>query len=152
MTVGNSNNSNPQSRHIDLADTIKSSRLTTCEVMEGGTAVRLGFLDQSGEPLSVVFPFDQAESIVMTLPQVLSMSLKLRTRSEKARYVFPLRRWSLESGEGDFVVANLTTDDGFQVSFAVPFEACAAIGWTLRRAGKVRRDQASAPGAEAKLN
>jgi hypothetical protein len=115
---------------------IESSRLTTCEVVEGGRAVRLGFLDNAGDPLSVVFPFEQAESIVMTLPQLLSAALQTRTRKENARYVFPLRRWSLESGDGNFVVANLMTNDGFQVSFAIPFEACKSIGWTLNHQGQ----------------
>jgi hypothetical protein len=73
--------------------TIESRRLTTCEVVEDGRAVRLGFLDNAGDPLSVVFPFEQAESIVMTLPQLLSTALQVRTRKENARYVFPLRRW-----------------------------------------------------------
>jgi hypothetical protein len=56
--------------------------------MECGKAVRLAFLNQSPEPLSVAFPFEQAVSITMTLPQVLSISLKLRTRSEKAGMYF----------------------------------------------------------------
>jgi hypothetical protein len=27
------------------------------------------------------------------------------------------------------------TNDGFQVSFAIPFEACKSIGWTLNHQG-----------------
>jgi hypothetical protein len=135
--------------------TIESRRLTTCEVVEDGRAVRLGFLDNAGDPLSVVFPFEQAESIVMTLPQLLSTALQVRTRKENARYVFPLRRWSLESGDGNFVVANLTTNDGFQVSFASPFEACKSIGWTLNHQGSTglaQQNGAPAPVRPAKLN
>ena len=53
-----------------------------------------------------------------------------------ARFVFPLGRWSLESGDRDFLIANLVTNDGFRVSFAVPFDACKAIGWSLFREGQ----------------
>jgi hypothetical protein len=58
----------------------------------------------------------------MTLPQMLSMALQLRTHNKQARYVFPLRRWSLEKSGDDFLVANMMTNDGFQVSFAIPRE------------------------------
>jgi hypothetical protein len=117
-------------------ETITSRRLTTCQVVENGKAVRLGFVDHDGKSSSVVFPFDQAESIVMTLPQMLSTALQLRTHNKQARYVFPLTRWSLESSGADFLVANMMTNDGFQVSFAIPRDVCKAIGWSLSQHGR----------------
>jgi hypothetical protein len=51
-------------------------------VVEGGSAIRLEFLDDEGKPASVEFPFDQAESIVMTVPQVLSQALQWSTHSQ----------------------------------------------------------------------
>ena len=135
-------------------ETITSRRLTTCQVVEGGRAVRLGFVDDAGKSSSVTFPFDQAESIVMTLPQVLSMALQLRTHNEQARYVFPLRRWSLESSGDDFLVANMMTSDGFQVSFAIPREVCKAIGWSLSQHGRPGLQEREGRGADGhvKLN
>jgi hypothetical protein len=127
---------NPADREPGSEARQTSSRLTTCEVIEGGKAIRLGFLDHAGNPASVSFPFEQAESIVMTLPQMLSKALQVRTRDETARFVFPLGRWSLESGDRDFLIANLMTNDGFRVSFAVPFAACKAIGWSLFHQGQ----------------
>jgi hypothetical protein len=132
---------------------ISSSRLTTCEVIENGKAVRLDFLDNAGKQVSVAFPFEQAESVVMTLPRMLAMALQLRTRSQEARYVFPLARWSIESGDENFLIANLMTNDGFAVSFAVPFDACRAIGWTLCREGQSGpEDDAGSPGKPAAVN
>jgi hypothetical protein len=135
-------------------ETITSRRLTTCQVVENGKAVRLGFVDHDGKSSSVVFPFDQAESIVMTLPQMLSTALQLRTHNKQARYVFPLTRWSLESSGADFLVANMMTNDGFQVSFAIPREVCKAIGWSLSQHGRpaaLERD-GMLSGEKAKLN
>jgi hypothetical protein len=114
-----------------------SSQLTTCSVVKDGGAIRLEFLDGEQQPVSVEFPFDQAQSIVMTLPQMLSKALQRRTRSASSRYAFPLGRWSIESSdEKNSLIVTLATDDGFQVSFAIPFDACRAIGWVLGREGR----------------
>jgi hypothetical protein len=114
-----------------------SSQLTTCSVVKDGRAIRLEFIDGEQQPVSVEFPFDQAESIVMTLPQMLSKALQRRTRSPSSRYVFSLGRWSIESSdEKSSLIVTLATDDGFQVCFAIPFDACRAIGWALGHEGR----------------
>jgi hypothetical protein len=118
-----------------MSRSVTSSRLTTCSVVQDGRAVRLEFLDGDGQPVSVEFPFDQAESIIMTLPQMLSKALQRRTHDESARYVFSLGRWSIESCDQKSLIATLATDDGFQVSFTIPFDACRAIGHALRHEG-----------------
>jgi hypothetical protein len=146
VAIGKFEDCEPAAETGQKLDETTSSRLTTCEVIENGDAVRLGFLDQAGKPASVEFPFDQAESIVMTLPKILSMALQLRMRDQAARFVFPLGRWSIESGDKEFLIANLMTNDGFQVSFAVPFDACKAIGWSLFHEGQAalqERDERS---------
>ncbi len=111
---------------------VASTRLTTCGVVDDGRAVRLEFLDSDGQPACVEFPFDQAESIVMTLPRMLSQALQQRTRDTSSRYVFPLGRWSIESCSENSFIATLCTEEGFQVSFAIPFDACRAIAQALR--------------------
>jgi hypothetical protein len=136
VAAGNSETRESTAEIGQKSEVMTSSRLTTCEVVGDGKAIRLGFLDHAGNPSSVSFPFEQAESIVMTLPQMLATALQLRTRDQTARFVFPLQRWSLESGDRDFLIANLMTNDGFRVSFAVPFDACKAIGWSLFHQGQ----------------
>jgi hypothetical protein len=123
------------------------SQLTTCSVVKDGRAIRLEFLDGEGQPVSVEFPFDQAESIVMTLPQMLSKALQRRTRSSSSRYAFSLGRWSIESSDEKSLIVTLATDDGFQVSFAIPSDACRAIGWALGHGGRsaTERDSIGEP-------
>ena len=154
MAIGSSEDLEAALVDDEQPETITSSRLTTCQVVEGGKAVRLSFVDDAGKSSSVTFPFDQAESIVMTLPQMLSMALQLRTHNRQARYVFPLRRWSLESSGDDFLVANMMTGDGFQVSFAIPREVCKAIGWSLSQHGRPGLQEREGDGADehVKLN
>jgi hypothetical protein len=154
VAIGSSEDLGGASADGQRPETITSSRLTTCQVVEGGRAVRLGFVDDAGKSSSVTFPFDQAESIVVTLPQMLSMALQLRTHNKQARYVFPLQRWSLESSGDDFLVANMMTSDGFQVSFAIPREVCKAIGWSLSQHGRpgLREREGHGTDKHVKLN
>jgi hypothetical protein len=154
VAIGSSEDFEGASADGERPETITSSRLTTCQVVEGGRAVQLGFVDEAGKSSSVTFPFDQAESIVMTLPQMLSIALQLRTHNKQARYVFPLQRWSLESSGDDFLVANMMTNDGFQVSFAIPREVCKAIGWSLSQHGRPGLQERKGHGADeyVKLN
>ena len=124
-----------------MSRNVTSSRLTTCSVVKEGGAIRLEFLDGDGQPVSVEFPFDQAESIIMTLPQMLSKALQRRTRSPSSRYVFSLGRWSIESCDAGSLITTLSTADGFQVSFSIPFDACRAIGHALRHQGECAMEQ-----------
>jgi len=134
---GNSQQENRTSSSIqNMPLTITSSRLSTCNVIDEGRAIRLDFVDPEGRSLSVEFPFEQAHAIIMTLPQMLSQALKRLTLDQTARYVFPLRRWSIESGDDKSLITTLATKDGFQVSFAIPFDACKAIGWALKNEGQ----------------
>lgn len=136
-----------------MSRTVTSSRLTTCSVVKEGRAIRLEFLDADGQPVSVEFPFDQAESIVMTLPQMLSKALQRRTHSPASRYVFSLGRWSIENCDEKSLIATLSTNDGFQVSFMIPLDACRAIGHALRHEGgaALEQDGVSQPADEPRL-
>jgi hypothetical protein len=126
-----------------MSRNVTSTRLTTCSVVKEGRAIRLEFLDADGQPASVEFAFDQAESIIMTLPQMLSKALQRRTHSPSSRYVFSLGRWSIESCDAGSLIATLSTADGFQVSFNIPFDACRAIGQALRHEGEGAMEQES---------
>jgi hypothetical protein len=126
-----------------MSRTMTSSGLTTCSLVKEGHAIRLEFLDGDGQPVAIEFPFDQAESIAMTLPQMLSKALQRRTQSQSSRYVFSLGRWSIESSDEKSLTVTMATADGFQVSFAVPFDACRAIGWALGREGRAATEHDS---------
>jgi len=108
------------------------SQLTTCSVIEDGRTIGLGFVGQAGEPVSIEMPFDQAASIVMTIPRLLSAALKMQARDAQARYVFSVGNWSLElAKDQNCRILTLRTPDGFEVAFAISFETSAAMGSAL---------------------
>jgi hypothetical protein len=111
---------------------ICSARLTTCGVLHDGQMVNLDLVDDAGAAVSLQLPFDQAQAIAMTLPSLLTHALRSITGSATARYVFPLDRWTVEqSKEHKGLLVTLATDEGFQVSFGIPAEACRGLGLTL---------------------
>jgi hypothetical protein len=108
------------------------SQLTTCSVIEGGKTIGLDFVGQAAEPVSIEMPFDQAASIVMTIPRLLSAALKMQTHDAQARYVFSVGNWSLElAKDQNCRILALRTPDGFEVAFAISFETSAAMGSAL---------------------
>jgi hypothetical protein len=112
---------------------IRSGKLTTPQVAPDGSSMGLEFLDEFGGAVSVEFPLDQAEAIAMTLPRLLSQAVKLQTGNADARYVFSLEGWRIEEAKGQqCLIATLATKNGFEVSFAIPFEACHQLSWNLR--------------------
>ena len=113
---------------------IELKELTTCDVASDGEVVKLNFTDAAGIPVCLQLPFDGAQSIAMTLPRLLTVALLRMMRKQDARYVFPLGSWRLEyAAERTCVVTTLATEDGFEVSFGIPFGACRGLGWALRQ-------------------
>jgi hypothetical protein len=135
---------------------ICSARLTTCDVLGDGKAIRLDLVDQSGADVSLQLPFDQAQAVAMTLPSLLTRALKSLTGNDTARYVFPLEHWTAERTDGgDGLLLTLATDDGFQVCFAIPAAACDGLGSTLvghARDHAAQSDSADEPAAVLALN
>jgi hypothetical protein len=113
--------------------TIRCSKLTTCNALDDGETVKLDLVDAGGNPVSLLLSFEQAESIAMTLPRLLTHAVKKQTRQDNSRYVFPLGQWLLEAIEDRHsFILTLRTVDGFEVSFRVPQDTCRALGWTLQ--------------------
>jgi hypothetical protein len=111
---------------------ICSGKLTTCGVLRDGQAVTLDLVDDTGTDVSLELPFDQAQAVAMTLPSLLTHALKTLTGSTTARYIFPLDHWTVEqSKEHNGLLLTLATDEGFQVSFGIPSEACKGLGLAL---------------------
>jgi hypothetical protein len=123
-------------------------KLVTCGATRDGGTVNIEFIDASGEPISIQLPFEQAGALTLTLPQLMSFAVKARSGSDAARYVFPLGRWSIEATP-DFrcLIVTLRTEDGFEVAFSLPLDACSPLAWELKhsaqqaRATDVRTDQ-----------
>jgi hypothetical protein len=117
--------------------TIVSSRLTTCDVVKGGEATRLDLVNKAGHSVSIELSFEQAEAIVMTLPQLLSQALKSRAGSDHSRYVFPSSQWALESTtDVDCLILTMITTDGFETAVGIPFADCQQLGAALLPEGK----------------
>jgi hypothetical protein len=107
--------------------------ITTCGALGDGETVRLEFLDEGRNPVSLLLTFENAESIAMTLPGLLTQAVKAQTGQTNARYVFPLGRWQLEGAEDrQSFILTLTTADGFEVSLRVPQDTSRALGWALQ--------------------
>jgi hypothetical protein len=129
---------------------ISSRKLTTCGVADDGSKVGLEFLDRSGTPVTVELPFEQAEAVVMTLPQLLTNAVRQKTGNQDARYVFGLHGWSIEGvKDRQCLIATLKTTDGFEVCFGIPFEAGRVFGRNLRRIAQEALDAALAEPAIA---
>jgi hypothetical protein len=112
---------------------IRCSKLTTCRALDDGETVKLEFLDQGGNPISLLLSFEDAESIAMTLPRLLTQAVKAQTGQDNARYVFALGRWLLQGVEDhQSLILTLATVDDFAVSFRIPHAACRALGWALQ--------------------
>ncbi len=113
---------------------IHCSKLTTCQAVDDGETIKLEFVDQGGNPISLLLSFEDAESIAMTLPRLLTRAVKAQTGKDNSRYVFALGRWLLEGVEDhQSLILTLTTLDGFEVSFRIPQATCRGLGWALQR-------------------
>jgi hypothetical protein len=113
---------------------IHCSKLTICQALEDGETIKLEFLDQSRNPISLLLSFEDAESIAMTLPRLLTQAVKAQTGKDNSRYVFALGRWLLEAVEDhQSLILTLATVDGFEVSFRIPQATCRGLGWALQR-------------------
>jgi hypothetical protein len=99
---------------------IDGKELTNCGVSASGDAVDFGLVDANGAPVKLTLPFEQAATLVMTLPALLKTALQTRFGDSSLRYVVPLGAWSIEGAkEGRHLIVTLQTPDGFEVSFGV---------------------------------
>jgi len=122
---------------------IVSQSLTTCNVIGDGDGFCLNLINAAGHEVSLVLSFDQAQSIVMTLPMMLARALRAKSGNDNARYVFPMGNWTLESTvDSGCLIATLTTTDGFEASFGIPFAACQELGAALQCVGRIGLEEA----------
>ena len=121
---------------------IEAVALTTFEVAQDGTQVRMNVENRNGDPAAVDLPLDALRQLVMTLPTMAQQALRRRTGDETSRLVFPIGQWRLEStGMQDQLILTLSTPDGFSVSFALPADEASRMSGTLRDGSSDANDQ-----------
>ena len=69
---------------------IHCSKLTTCGTLEDGETVKLEFVNAGANPISLLLSFEDAESIAMTLPRLLTQAVKAQAGQDNARVMCSL--------------------------------------------------------------
>jgi hypothetical protein len=94
--------------------------LTTCEVAADGGAISLGFVDAAGQPATVTLSLNDAGSLAMTLPGLITRALQTRFADRSLYNAYPLASWAIEqSSDPAQVLVTLRTADGFSACFSV---------------------------------
>jgi hypothetical protein len=111
---------------------IEGERLTSWNVLPGGTQVALDFTAIGGEQHRIVLPVDALSGLLMTLPRMLQSALDERFPGGSLRIVQRLGKWQLEQQEiDDSLILKLGTRDGFEVAFALDEEHAGSLGAAL---------------------
>jgi hypothetical protein len=112
-----------------MTDAVVVTALTSCHVSDDGREIRLSVRDGMGTPLDLQISAEQAGSLAMTLPKLISTALKARYRDPGMRLVYPLTDYNLEGAVGSQDrILSLKTTDGFEVCFSVAPATLAEIG------------------------
>ena len=108
---------------------ICGAALTNCGVVQDGHAVRLDFVDDKGNEVSLELSFERAQAIAKTLPSLLTQALQAATGDASSRFTLTLDRWTVEqSNDGTGLLLTLAAGDGYEVCINVPTEACRGLG------------------------
>jgi hypothetical protein len=109
-----------------------------CGVSPKGDAIRLNLPDKNGETCELVLTFDEASSLAMTLPRLLTAALCRKYSDDTLRHVYPLRGYTVE-GASDFrhLMVALAAGNGFQVVFALDAKTAAALARDLAGSGSL---------------
>jgi hypothetical protein len=128
---------------------IRARQLTTCSVVGDGEAVRIGLTNEADRHVSLEISLEQAQSLVMTLPRLLSKAFQARTRNPDTRFVFPAGRWTIESSsDAKCLLLTLITTDGFEITFGLPRSQYERMGSALMRLGDTAPASDSAEDSE----
>ena len=94
--------------------------LAACEVAADGGAISLGFVDAAGRPATVTLSLNDAGSLAMTLPGLITKALQTRFGDGSLSCAYPLASWAIEqSSDPTQVLVTLRTADGFSACFSV---------------------------------
>jgi hypothetical protein len=111
---------------------IDTETLTTCEIAADGGAISLRFVDSAGQPATVTLSLDDAGSLAMTLPGLITKALQARFGDRSLHNAYPLASWALEqSSDPAQVLVTLRTADGFSACFSVQHQQQNEFGEAL---------------------
>jgi len=106
--------------------------LTACEVAADGGAISLGFVDSAGQPATVTLSLNDAGSLAMTLPGLITRALQTRFGDRRLCNAYPLASWAIEqSSDPAQVLVTLRTADGFSACFSVQRQQQSEFGEAL---------------------
>lgn len=107
---------------------IAAAEMTKCEVASDGLAVRIGFVDASGQQCALALPIECLSALLMTLPALATAALRAQFQDSSLRLVYPLEQFRLEAIAGEPAsILTLATPDGYEVSFRVRPDTAAAL-------------------------
>jgi hypothetical protein len=106
--------------------------LSSCEVAADGGAISLGFVDSAGQPATVTLSLNDAGSLAMTLPGLITKALQARFGDRSLYSAYPLASWAVEqSSDPAQVLVTLRTADGFSACFSVQRQQQSEFGEAL---------------------
>jgi hypothetical protein len=102
---------------------IEVQSLTTCDITADNGLISLGFVDISGQPVTIQLSVEQAGAWIMTLPGLVDKALQTRYADATLRYTYPLASWKVEqSTDPNHCMMTLKTADGFGACFLIARE------------------------------
>jgi hypothetical protein len=117
------------------APPLEGQQLTAWTVLPGGAQVCLDFTARDGRNHQIILAFDVLTGLLMTLPRMLQTALDAQFADGSLRVVQPLATWCIEQIEGSAgLILRLTTQDGFDVAFALNGSDAASLGTALQSA------------------
>ena len=109
-----------------------------CAISSEDDSIALSLPDKNGRPCEVVLTFDEASSLAMTLPRLLTMALRQKYSDGTLRHVYALRGYALEcASDLRHLIVTLAADDGFDVAFAIKVETATTIARDLVSNGEL---------------
>jgi hypothetical protein len=111
---------------------IDSQALTTWEVGPDGEAISLGFVDATGNPVTIRVSLSQVGALAITLPSLIDKALQTQFGDQSLRYAYPLESFVFEqSSDPTRTMVTLRTAHGFSVCFSVPHQLQIELGEAL---------------------
>ncbi len=109
-----------------------------CGVSPEGDLITLNLPDKNGKVCELVLTFDEASSLAMTLPRLLTIALRLKYSNGALRHVYPLSGYTVEcASDYRHLLVTLAANDGFDIVFALNVETAAALARDLARSGSL---------------
>jgi hypothetical protein len=103
-----------------------------CSVSRDGQTITLNLPGKDGKLCEVLLSFDEASSLGMTLPTLLSAALQLKYSNDTLRHVYPLRKFAVEGAtDCRHLMLALAADEGFEIHFAMTADTAQLLSRNL---------------------